>query len=283
MTNKPVEIVINADDFGISLGVNQAILNGYQHGILTGTSLMVNARYTPQAIQFIKRMPKIKVGVHLTLTHGRNHKPLLSHEEIPLLVNKNGDYQCEFLRLLWLSLIKKKELKRQVKKEFQAQIEKALADGITIDHLDSHRHVHMIPALFTVTKSLKQAYHIPHLRIINENAYLTLKTTGQWGHLFSSGMIKWVLLKGFRFLNRMRGDTYFYSILYTMRVFGKAVQEIKVPERYKRVEVNIHPSLVKIEKENYTDSLNDYLLLHPNRQKEYETMLSPGILKNIHS
>lgn len=277
-----IERVINADDFGISLGVNQAILNGYQHGILTGASLMVNARYTPQALQFLKKMPNLKVGVHLTLTSQRNHHPLLTHQEVPLIVGGDGQYRCEFLKLLWISIVKKKELKRQVKKEFQAQIEKALAMGITIDHLDSHRHVHMIPALFSVTKALKQAYHIPHLRVINENAYLTLKTTGQWQHVFSSGMIKWGLLKFFRFLNKTRGDTYFYSILYTMRIFGKATRDIKIPKKYKRVEINIHPSVIKVDKANYTESLDDYLLLHPNRQREYETMLSPDLLKKIH-
>ena len=67
-----------------------------------------------------------------------------------------------------------------------------------------------------------------------------------------------------------------------MRVFGKATRDIKIPKKYKRVEINIHPSVIKVDKANYTESLDDYLLLHPNRQREYETMLSPDLLKKIH-
>ena len=139
----------------------------------------------------------------------------------------------------------------------------------------------MIPSLFTLTRKIKKEFNIPYLRVINENVYLTLKTSRYFGGIFNAGFLKATLLNFFAFINKYKTDTYFYSILYTMGIFGRAVKKIKVPKKYKRIEVNIHPSILKVEQENYSESLKEYLLLHPNRQKEYETMFDVDLKNRI--
>ena len=85
--------IFNADDFGISPGVNAAIIKAHQEGILNSASLMINQKYAIQAIKAAESMPELEIGLHLNLT---NEVPAADPSEIPLLVNaegklKNGD------------------------------------------------------------------------------------------------------------------------------------------------------------------------------------------------
>lgn len=265
--------IINADDMGISPGVNKAIVTGFDRGVLNSTSLMMNVAYTDQAVKLLRTRPKLSVGIHLNLTNQRNQKPLAAVSEIPLLVNKKGCFRHGFLGLLFLSLVRPKTFVRQVEKEMRAQIDRAFFLKIRPLHLDSHRHVHMIPALFRLTRRLAREYGIPRVRIVNESFRATLSQTRQWRCLIDGGFVKWAVLKGFCILNRVSSDTYFYSVLHTTRLFGAAVRYIKVPRCYKCVEIGLHPSDIRTDARSFEPAFFDYLLDRTDRQKELETVL----------
>ena len=95
--------IINADDFGISPGVNQAIITAYQKGVLNSTSMMMNVAYTDEAIALYKQNPGLAVGVHLNLTNQLNQRPIAEPKDIPLLVDKNGNLKHGFVSLMILS------------------------------------------------------------------------------------------------------------------------------------------------------------------------------------
>jgi chitin disaccharide deacetylase len=146
------KIIINADDFGFSRGVNYGIVDSHLKGIVTSTTMMMNAKATKHAITLAKDTPSLKVGVHLVLTWGR---PLL--HDVPTLVDEAGNFKKQTLVYGDPEFISLDDLER----EWTAQIEKYLAANLTPSHLDSHHHVHGIKDFYPVIKRLSDKYEIP--------------------------------------------------------------------------------------------------------------------------
>jgi predicted glycoside hydrolase/deacetylase ChbG (UPF0249 family) len=276
-----VNLIFNADDFGISQGVNEAILRAHTQGVLNSTSIMITLKYVPQALEMAKQMPNLNIGLHANLT---NENSVLSQNEIPLLVNENGKFKHGFVNLAILSLLHPKELKNQVKKEIKAQIEKAIACGIKLTHLDSHRHVHMIPAIFKACMELVEEYKIPRLRFVNENPITTIKQTSGKEWVADGGLIKNFVLISCAIANKIlfgfKSDTYFYSIINTCKITRDKLNSYKVPSSYKNVEIGIHPGLPEIDKQNMADVFDDNIL-KDYRQKELETLLDKSVVKEF--
>lgn len=277
MVNK----IFNADDFGISPGVNQAIFKAHTEGVLNSTSIMITLKFVPEALELAKQMPDLNIGLHGNLT---NENSVLSQKEIPLLVNENGKFKHGFVNLALLSLLYPKELKRQVKAEIRAQIEKAKAAGIRLSHLDSHRHVHMIPGIFKAFMELQQEYKIPRLRFINENPCATIKATPTKEWLTDGGLIKNLVLTSCAVINRIlwgyKSDTYFYSIVNTCKISRDKLKNIKVPAGYQAVEIGIHPGMPDIDKQHLSDVFDDNIL-RDYRRKELETLLDKSVVREF--
>lgn len=274
---KMINKIFNADDFGISTGVNQAIFKAHTEGVLNSTSIMITLKHVPEALEMAKKMPNLKIGLHGNLT---NENAVLSASEIPLLVNSDGKFKHGFVNLAVLSLLHPKELKRQAKAEIKAQIEKAKAAGINLSHLDSHRHIHMIPIIFKAFMELKEEYQIPRLRFINENPFATIKATASKEWLTDGGLIKNLVLISCAIANRLlwgyKSDTYFYSIVNTCKISRDKVKNIKIPSCYKAVEIGIHPGLPEVDKEHLSDVFDDNILKE-YRKKELATLLDKSI------
>ncbi len=78
------ELIVNADDFGLSSGANRAIIRAWQEGILTSTSLMAGGKAFDEAVDLARENPGLQVGLHLTLVQGR---AVASHRGFPSLVD----------------------------------------------------------------------------------------------------------------------------------------------------------------------------------------------------
>ena len=272
-----LEKIFNADDFGISKGVNRAIYKAHCEGILNSTSIMITLKYAEDAVALAGQMPNLKVGLHANLT---NEYAVLPPLQIPLLVDQKGCFKNGFVQLLLLSLLYPKELKRQIKEEVKAQIDRAQAFGISLSHLDSHRHVHMIPFVFKAFMELQEEYKIPRLRFINENPLRTIKGTKTKEWLFDGGLIKNIVLVSCGLANkllwRFKSDTYFYSIVNTCKISRDKVKNIEVPAGYKAVEVGIHPGIPEIDKQDLANVFDDNILKE-YRHKELETLLDHSV------
>jgi len=262
-------IIFNADDFGATSGINTAIKKAYDEGILNAASLMVNQKYTLDAVELSKQMPDLDLGLHLSLTNGQ---AVLSHKELPLLTDENGVFKNGFLKLCLLALFKPKALRKEIEAETEAQILKAKELGVRICHIDSHRHVHMIPLIFKIVFKLQQKYEIARVRIINESAVMTLKTNKNFCFLFDGALIKYCLLKFFYVLNGCRSKTYFYTMLYTCKLSKDHFRKVLVPRGFDAVEIMIHPNLPEIDKARPQDVWDESMILDW-RQKELDTLL----------
>lgn len=127
------KLIINSDDFGYSRGINHAVIDAHQEGILTSATLMANTPGFEHAVKLAKENPSLGVGVHLVLTF---LEPLL--DDVPSLVDENGQFNRPSIYRSGDAIADLDELYR----EWDAQIQKVLAAGIQPTHLDSHHHSH---------------------------------------------------------------------------------------------------------------------------------------------
>ena len=269
--------IFNADDFGMTLGVNDAIKRAYEEGILNSASLMVNQKYAAQAVEMAQNMPNLEMGLHLNLT---NEKPAANPAEIPLLVGADGKLKNGFVNLLLLSVLKPKQFRTQVAKEVWAQTQKYLAFGLPLKHIDGHRHVHLIPAVFQEIKKIAEAHQGARIRIMNENIFNTVRQNKSKSWLFDGGVIKYIILRLLTWWNGYKSDTYFYTILYTCKLSKAQFENVRIPQGYKAVEVMIHPATPDIDRAHLAD-VWDESVLSPYRTQELGVLLDKNVFEGI--
>lgn len=269
--------IFNADDFGISLGVNAAIEKAYKEGVLNSASLMINQKYAAQAVELARQMPNLEMGLHLNLT---NEAPAASPTDIPLLVGANGKLKNGFVNLLLLSLLKPREFKRQIEIEIKAQVQKYLATGLPFQHIDGHRHVHLIPAVFDVVRQVAKEHNVPRIRVMNEDALNTILQNKSKSWLTDGGLVKYAILRFLTWWNGYQSDVYFYTILFTCKISSEQFEGVKIPAGYKAVEVMIHPAMPEIDRQHLED-VWDSNILSPWRTVELETLLNKKVPEGI--
>ena len=277
MKKMTLQKIFNADDFGISKGVNAAIVKAHREGILNSASLMINQKYAAEAVKLAKEMPELEMGLHVNLT---NEYPAASAQEIPLLVDGQGKLKNGFVNLLLLSFFKPRQLRLQVEIEMRAQIAKYLTTGLPLQHLDSHRHVHMIPQIFKTMRKLQKEFEVPRIRVMNENIFNTLKYNHNKSWLFDGASIKYVLLRFLCWWNGYKNDVYFYTLMYTCKIAKEQFSGVKIPQGYKAVEIMIHPGMPEIDKQ-YPEDVWDENILSPYRTVELETLLDKKVPEGI--
>jgi chitin disaccharide deacetylase len=163
-------LVVNADDLGLTVGVNDGIFHAHDRGILTSASLMATAPATANAIRRARSHPTLGIGVHLTLVDGT---PMLPPDRIPTLVQDDGRFPRSWRPFIVACLLGRISMD-DVERELTAQIEYVTAQGITPTHLDSHKHVHLFPTVFEVVVRLARRFQIPVVRVPNERTFADL-------------------------------------------------------------------------------------------------------------
>jgi hopanoid biosynthesis associated protein HpnK len=154
-------LVVNADDFGLTVGVNDGILAAHESGILTSASLFANAPATDDAIRRARTFSSLGVGVHLTLVDGR---PALSPQQVPTLVGEDGQFRSTWKPFIAACLRGRVSL-GEIERELTAQIERLQGVGLTLTHLDTHKHVHAFPPVFAVVCRLAKRFNLPVVRV----------------------------------------------------------------------------------------------------------------------
>lgn len=275
--NMTIKKIFNADDFGISKGVNAAIVKAHREGILNSASLMINQKYAAEAVKSAKEMPNLEIGLHVNLT---NEYPAAPVQQIPLLVDGQGKLKNGFVNLLLLSFLKPRQLRQQAEIEMRAQIVKYLATGLSLQHIDSHRHVHLIPQIFKAMRELQKEFAVPRIRVMNENIFNTLKYNKNKSWLFDGALIKYVLLRFLCWWNGYKNDVYFYTLMYTCKIAKEQFNNVKIPSGYKAVEIMIHPGMPEIDRQ-YPEDVWDENILSPYRTVELETLLDKNVAEGI--
>jgi hopanoid biosynthesis associated protein HpnK len=154
-------LVVNADDLGLTVGVNDGIFDAHDRGILTSASLFANAPATSDAIRRVRSTPSLGVGVHLALVDGI---PTLPPDQVPTLLEDDGRFRRSWKPFIVACLRGKVSLV-EVERELTAQVERLRRAGIRLTHLDGHQHVHAYPPIFALVTRIAARFGIPVVRV----------------------------------------------------------------------------------------------------------------------
>lgn len=140
-------LIVNADDFGFTSGVNRAIVEAHTRGIVTSSTLMANSTAFGEAVQLAHTLPKLSVGCHIVLIDG---EPVLPPSQIPSLVassSLDGSRFRDGLKAFAARALTGRMNPEEIEAETEAQIRKIQAAGIAVSHVDTHKHTHLFPSI----------------------------------------------------------------------------------------------------------------------------------------
>ena len=154
-------VIVTADDFGLAIPVNEAVERAHREGILTTASLMVAEPAANDAVRRAKSLGTLRVGLHVVLVAGR---PVLSPEEIPDLVDRDGNFPTALAAagVRWFFLPR---ARKQLEAEIRAQFAKFAATGLAFDHVNAQCHMHLHPTVLGIMLRVSREYGRPPMRI----------------------------------------------------------------------------------------------------------------------
>ena len=255
-------LIVNADDFGRSPSINEAVARAHREGILTSASLMVNEPACAGAVALARENPKLGVGLHLALVRG---KSALSPDKIPGLVNGRGEFSDRPI-VVGMRYFFNRDLQVQLRAEIHSQFERFRATGLPLDHVNGHLHLHLHPAIFRILMEDAAKLGIRHLRLTREPFWMDVPLAqGSRLHRSKDAAIFFLLSwRAGRALRRMK-------IRHTQRIFG-LLQNARVNEACLLRLLAILPS---------GDS---ELYSHPSLDEgkhELDALISPRVRKRI--
>jgi chitin disaccharide deacetylase len=155
-------VIVTADDFGLSPGVDRGILDAFRRGIVTSTALLVNFPDFSESLSRLREEPGLEVGIHLNLTAG---PPVLSPKRVRTLIGKDSTFRnfSGFFAQVAASQIDWSE----VASEWRAQFERGLDHGCRFTFITSHQHVHMLPEGARICVKLAHEFGVRSVRLTN--------------------------------------------------------------------------------------------------------------------
>lgn len=255
-------LIVNADDFGRSRSINEAVVRAHREGILTSASLMVNEPAFDEAVALARENPELGIGLHLTLLMG--HSALMQNE-IPGLVNARNEFSNSPVNV-GVRYFFKRNLRHQLREEIHAQFKKFHATGLRLDHVNGHLHLHLHPVVVKILIEDAEQLGIQHMRLTREPFWMDvpLASGRRFYRAIEAGIhfcLSWNAKSGFR---RKK-------ILHTQRVFG-LLQNSQVNEDYI---LKLLPILPPGDSELYSHpSLDEF-------RNEFEALISPRVKTQI--
>ncbi len=255
-------LIVNADDFGRSHSINQAVIRAHREGILTTASLMVNESGFDEAVKLAKENPKLGVGLHLTLLCGHSALP---PEQIPGLVNSRGEFSnnpvgagCRYFF--------NRDLCEPLRAEIHAQFARFHATGLPLDHVNGHLHLHLHPVVFGILMEDAEKLGIQRMRFTRDCLARSRRMArGRWFYRLSHTAIYEWLSSRAREPLRQRG------IRHTQITFG-LLQDSRVDEEYV---LKLLPELPPGDSELYSHpSLDEF-------KHEFDALVSPSVKEQI--
>jgi hopanoid biosynthesis associated protein HpnK len=272
------ELIVNADDFGLTRGVNEGIIRANREGILTSATLMANGRAFEDAVERAKQNPQLGVGCHLALVGGRAVAP---PEKIPSLADRDGRLPSS-IGLLMAKLNSGMVRTKDIEAEFRAQIEKICRAGIQPTHLDTHKHSHAHPRVMAALGRVAREFGITRVRKPVENLRDSWRTNrsegaGRFKNLMVAATVRIVALR-FNAISReygLRSPDHFLGLALTGRLSGAALCRLIDTLPDGRTEIMVHPGICDAELAATGSRLQT------QRQTELDGLLDPEARKSV--
>jgi hopanoid biosynthesis associated protein HpnK len=255
-------LIINADDFGRSRSINEAVIRAHREGILTTASLMVNESSCAEAVELAKQNPKLGVGLHLTFLMGHS---ALSSGEIPGLVNAQKEFSNSPVGVGFRYFFQR-GLREQLRAEIHAQFARFRATGLLLDHVNGHLHLHLHPVIFSILMEDAKKLGIERMRLTRDSFRLNARlANGRWLYRATHAVIYKMLCARSGDAMRRRG------IRFAPRVFG-LLQDSQVDENYI---LKLLPVLSAGDSELYSHPSLDTF------KHEFDALISPRVKEKI--
>ncbi len=204
-------LIVTADDFGMSLPVNEGIEASHRDGILSATSLMTGGEAFDDAVERARRQPSLGVGLHIHLVDSR---PVLPASQVPDLVSPDGNFSNN-PESFGFKLFFSREMRRQAEAEIAAQFERFEKTGLRMDHVNGHHHFHMHPVVTDAIAKLAPRYSSPPVRFPVEPFWPSWKAGGDKP---VQRLFNWVFYAGLT--HRMRKKAKAAGLVLNDHVFG---------------------------------------------------------------
>jgi chitin disaccharide deacetylase len=272
------QLILNADDFGLTRGVNEGIIRAHREGVLTSATLMACGPAFDHAVELAKQNPRLGIGCHLVLVGGRAVAPV---EEISSLASKDGrlpESLGSFVTRLSSGIIRPKEIDT----ELRAQILKIRAAGIEPTHLDTHKHTHAHPAVMAALGRVARELGIRRVRKPMEN----LQDSWQSSRGANSAILKEILAAAaaravaplFRSASRrygLRSPDHFLGLAMTGRLGPQALRRMIDFVQEGSTEIMLHPGISDSELERIDTRL------FQQRNAEMDALIEPAVRSAI--
>ena len=262
-------VIVTGDDFGLAQPVNEAVELAHRDGILTTTSLMVNAPHAADAIERARRLPSLRVGLHLVLVEGR---PVLPAEQIPALAGPDGQFSNRPARA-GFSFFFKPGIRRQLEAEIEAQFQEFSETGLKLDHVNAHNHMHLHPTVLRLILKVGRHHGLAAVRIPREPPFRSWRASQ--GKSLVSRLAKWLYLCPWNAL--MRGKLRIQGISSNDQIFGLHDSGFMNAELLLRIlpelpdgvtEIYFHPATRRSRETDETMS-------HYQHREEFRTLINP--------
>jgi hopanoid biosynthesis associated protein HpnK len=203
-------LIVTADDFGLHAAVNEAVEQASCAGVLTAASLMVAAPAAADAILRARRMPKLRIGLHLVLADGR---ATLTPDLIPALVDHAG-WMNSRMFVNGMRFFALPEVRRQLEAEIRAQFAAFARTGLVLDHVNVHKHFHLHPTLLEMLLRIGRDYGVTAVRVPHEPIWFAARG-GNWLSGTQAALLSpWIAL--------MKRRLRIAQLLHNDRLFGIA-------------------------------------------------------------
>ncbi len=264
-------LIVTGDDFGISIAANEAIERAHRQGILTAASLMVGAEAVADAVERARRLPTLRIGLHLALVDGR---PILSADIIPGLVDRKGNFSSHLVRAGFLFFFSKK-VKRQLEAEIHAQFQAFQRTGLPLDHVNAHHHMQLHPTVSQILLKVGKEYGVRAIRLPYEPPIHSWRASGRGLFQRVAAWVflsPWIVLLGNRIAQeRVCSNDFVFGMYDSGKISMNLVLRLLrcLPDGV--TEICFHPAIPK------TDRTGE----DGGPQKELEALTSPSVREAV--
>jgi chitin disaccharide deacetylase len=268
------KLILNADDFGMTRGVNDGIIRAHRDGILTSATLMANGEAFDDAVERARTSKELGVGCHLVLVGGKCVAP---KDSVASLVDAGGNLPDSlplFVAKVSSGIIRAEEIER----ELRAQIQRIRAAGIEPTHLDTHKHTHAHPRVMEALGRVAKECGIARVRKPIENLRDSWDTSQAGGQgvsmqILAAGAVR-AIAPQFTAISKKYGlisPDHFLGLAMTGQLSPTVLRGIIGTIADGTTEIMLHPGMCD------ADLARSGSRLQKQREDELHGLLDPGV------
>jgi hopanoid biosynthesis associated protein HpnK len=260
------QVFLCADDFGLSEAVNEGIERAHREGILQAASLMVAGAAAADAVRRARAMPGLRVGLHLVVIEG---PAVLPPARIPDLVDARGHFPSEQLGL-GVKYFFRPGVRRQLAAEIRAQFATFAETGLTLDHANAHKHMHLHPVVGRMLIGIGREFGLHAVRVPAEPPGV-LAACGETAGLGAHALYAWTrLLRGQARRAGMATNDHVFGIAWSGRMTAERLLRLAAHLPDGNSEIYFHPA-------SRRDPTIDALMPDYQHEAELTALLDPRV------